>query len=655
MTNQPVTRRTALEGVAAVAALAAVRPAIGQQRHPSGSADELTKLTIDEAGKRIAARELSPVELTRAYLARIEQVQPKVNAYITVLADQAIAQARALEAEIMAGKNRGPLHGIPLGLKDNIDTAGIKTTAASAVYADRVPTEDAPVVTKLRDAGAVFLGKLNMHEFAYGGTSAVTHYGPVHNPWNLKRAPGGSSGGSAAAVAARMCAAALGTDTAASVRYPASCCGVVGLKATHGLASIRGIVPLSEMHDHVGPLSKTVADSATVLTALAGFDPLDPVSIAAPKESYHDAIGASVKSLRLGVPREPFFADLDPEIAAAVEEAIRVLRGLTSGVAADAAVPPVNSGPVLNAEIYAYHEKLVADPDKRKLYDPITLGRIEGGRDTSATAYFASRRQMVIARNTSDNLFKDVDVLVTPTMPTIPAEIEAALKDAPNEISLIRNTLPFDVYALPTISVPCGFTKAGMPIGLQISGPRLAEARVLAIAHAYERATQWHKRETPLEDCPHFRRRAHGVARRRTKMGTVPLRCGAARAQGQSPFSLGDVPRTGRLRKWGQSLQASARPQGREDCLVDALAVEVDDFDAPPIHDQHLAGQRDAAELAQDEAGQRRELRAHRQAAGAELALELVDLDLRVGEPRAVLAAHELRAGRGAVDPSTID
>src|SRR5882672_1902529 len=228
MTEPSVTRRDVLEAAAAAAALAAAGPAAAQR---SGSGDELTKLTIDEAGKRIAAKQLSPVELTRAYLARIEQLQPRVNAYITVLAEQALAHARALEAEIMAGKNRGPLHGIPIGLKDNIDTAGILTTAASAVYADRVPTEDAPVVTKLRDAGAVFLGKLNMHEFAYGGTSAVTHYRPVHNPWNLKRAPGGSSGGSAAAVAARMCEAALGTDTAASVRYPASCCGVVGLKA----------------------------------------------------------------------------------------------------------------------------------------------------------------------------------------------------------------------------------------------------------------------------------------------------------------------------------------------------------------------------------------------------------------------------------------
>ena len=210
-------------------------------------------------------------------------------------ADQALEQARALEAELARGQRRGPLHGIPIGLKDNIDTAGILTTAASAVYADRIPGEDAECVRKLRDAGAVFLGKLNMHEFAYGGTSAVTHYGPVHNPWDLDDNPGGSSGGSAAAVAARLCAAALGTDTAASVRYPAACCGVAGLKATHGLASIRGIVPLSEFHDHVGPLARSVADCALVMTALAGFDPLDPVSIRAAREDYHAAIGREVR------------------------------------------------------------------------------------------------------------------------------------------------------------------------------------------------------------------------------------------------------------------------------------------------------------------------------------------------------------------------
>jgi aspartyl-tRNA(Asn)/glutamyl-tRNA(Gln) amidotransferase subunit A len=231
-----------------------------------------TSLTIDEARALIASRKLSPVEITRAYLSRIEKLNSRVNAYITVMGDSALKQAQALEAELARGRPRGPLHGIPIALKDNIDTAGVKTTAASAVFADRVPKEDAVVVRKLSDAGAVILGKLNMHEFAYGGTSVVSHFGPVRNPWNTDYSPGGSSGGSAAAVAARLCAAALGTDTAASIRMPAAFCGVVGLKATHGLASIRGIIPLSESHDHVGPLAHSVADSALVMTALSGFE-----------------------------------------------------------------------------------------------------------------------------------------------------------------------------------------------------------------------------------------------------------------------------------------------------------------------------------------------------------------------------------------------
>src|SRR5688572_11749055 len=284
--EDPITRRGLIAGAAAAAAFAATRSAVAQRV----SSDDLTKLSIAEASRRIAARSLSPVELTRAYLERIESVDGRLNSFITVTADRALEQARALEAELAPGTNRGPLHGIPIGLKDNIDTAGVLTTAASAVYADRVPAEDAECVRKLRAAGAVFLGKLNMHEFAYGGTSAVTHYGPVHNPWDLDVNPGGSSGGSAAAVAARLCAAALGTDTAASVRFPASCCGVAGLKATHGLASIRGIVPLSELHDHVGPLARSVEDCALVLNALAGFDPLDPVSILVAPEDYHAAI-----------------------------------------------------------------------------------------------------------------------------------------------------------------------------------------------------------------------------------------------------------------------------------------------------------------------------------------------------------------------------
>ena len=414
-------------------------------------------------------------------------------------AEAALDQARALGAELAAGRSRGPLHGIPIALKDNIDTAGIRTTAASAVYADRVPTEDAPVVTKLREAGAVFLGKLNMHEFAYGGTSAITHFGPVHNPWNFDYTPGGSSGGSAAAVAARMCMAALGTDTAASIRFPAACCGVVGLKATHGLASIRGIVPLSEMHDHVGPLARSVADAALVMTALAGFDPLDPVSINVPTENYNEAIGRNVSALRIGIPRTPFFDALDPEIEAAVNSALGVLGELTRSTA-DVELPAVDAFPVLGGEIYAYHAELVADPARRALYKPATLGRIMRDSNTTLTAYIEARRRMIIARNTIGTVFANVDLLVTPTVMRIPNTIAEATSNAISGVdsSLIRNTLPFNVLGIPTISVPCGFTGRGLPIGLQITGPRLGEGAVLALAHAYEQATDWHRREPQL-------------------------------------------------------------------------------------------------------------------------------------------------------------
>ncbi|HVJ31464.1 MAG TPA: amidase [Gammaproteobacteria bacterium] len=492
--EDPITRRSLMAGAAATAALAATG-ADAQRR--SGN-DELTRLSIAEAGRRIAARDLSPVELTRAYLERIESVDPRINSYITVTADRALEQARALEAELGRGQNRGPLHGIPLGLKDNIDTSGILTTAASAVYADRVPTEDAVCVRKLRDAGAVFLGKLNMHEFAYGGTSAVTHYGPVHNPWDLDVNPGGSSGGSAAAVAARLCAAALGTDTAASVRFPASCCGIAGLKATHGLASIRGIVPLSEMHDHVGPLARSVEDCALVMTALAGFDPLDPVSIRTERVDYHAAIGNAVRGLKIGIPRAPFFADLEPEIDAAARAAIQVLVGLTSGATRDVSIAAPETYALLDAETYAYHAPLLADPAKRALYQPLTLSRVMGGASVPTGVYIEQRRQMQIARNTIDDVFKDVDVLIAPTNMVVPQTIAEVLENPAREPSLIRNTLPFNVLGIPAISLPCGFTRAGLPIGLQVIGPRLGEARVLALAHAYEQATDWHRREPPI-------------------------------------------------------------------------------------------------------------------------------------------------------------
>jgi aspartyl-tRNA(Asn)/glutamyl-tRNA(Gln) amidotransferase subunit A len=468
-------------------------------RHAASAEDAPpTDLTIAAAARLMAAGSLTSAALTRAYLDRIERLEPQINAYVTVTAEQAMAEAEAWDAERRDGQARGPLHGVPIALKDNIDTAGVRTTAASAVFADRIPQEDAEVVRKLKAAGAVVLGKLNMHELAYGGTSAITSAGPVHNPWSLAHNPGGSSGGSAAAVAARLCAGALGTDTAASIRLPAAFCGAAGLKATHGLASIRGIVPLSEQHDHVGPICRTVEDCALMLGAIAGFDPLDPVSIRAALQDYAAAIGADVSGFRIGVPRSPFWDDLHPDVAAAAAAALEVIRGLTASVR-DVTLTVPDTFPVVLADIYAIHAEIVADPTRRSLYHPITLGRIMDGANIPTTVYIEGRRQMAIARNTVEEIFTEVDALVTPTAMVLPETIADVLAGRlPSDLPLLRNTLPYDVLGIPAISVPCGFSAAGLPIGLQIAGPRRGEAKVLALAHAYERATGWHARRPPV-------------------------------------------------------------------------------------------------------------------------------------------------------------
>ncbi len=275
----------------------------GGKAQPVANNTSLPSLTLSEASQLVHSKEISPVELTKACLGRIEQFNPKLNAFITVTADFALAEARAAEAEIQQGRWKGPLHGIPIALKDLVDTAGVRTTAASGVFKDRVPTQDAEVVRRLRAAGAVLLGKLNMHEFAYGGSSAISYFGPVRNPWNVAYSPGGSSGGSAAAVAAQLCYAAIGSDTGGSVREPAGYCGIVGLKPTYGRVSTSGVIPLSWSLDHIGPMTRTVMDTALMLQVIAGYDPQDPGSIDLPIPDYVATIAASTSSLRLGIPR----------------------------------------------------------------------------------------------------------------------------------------------------------------------------------------------------------------------------------------------------------------------------------------------------------------------------------------------------------------
>jgi aspartyl-tRNA(Asn)/glutamyl-tRNA(Gln) amidotransferase subunit A len=458
-----------------------------------------TRLGIAEAAQAMRRGALSPVVLTEAYLERIARLDGRVNAYITVTDRLAREQAEAAEAELARGVWRGPLHGIPIALKDNMDTAGIRTTAASALFEDRVPDSDAEVYRRLREAGAVLLGKLNLHEFAYGGTTAITHYGPVHNPWNLDYIPGGSSGGSAAAVAARLCAAALGTDTLASIRQPAAFCGVVGFKATHGLASIRGIIPVAESLDHVGPMTRTVADSAHMLQAIAGFDALDPASIRAKLPQYASALNRPTAPMRLGIPRSPYFKDLDDDVAAAADAALEVLGGLTADIR-DVEMPPMPDFPVILAEAYAYHERYLSDPANHRLYDAVTLERLLAAGEFSAASYIEARRELEIARHAIRAVFSDVDLVVTPTTPGLPEEIRNARNpaEASGAEPSVRNTFAFNIYGIPTISIPCGFSRKGLPIGLQISGPPLGELSVLALAHAYEQSTEWHHRQASL-------------------------------------------------------------------------------------------------------------------------------------------------------------
>lgn len=379
-------RRSFLIAATTAAAALDLKPALAES-------EDLATLTLKQASDLVRRKAASPVDLAEACLKRIQRYNPPLNAFITVASDQALATARATEAEQRQGKWRGPLHGIPIALKDNIDTAGIRTTAASGVFKNRVPSEDAEVVRRLKNAGAVILGKLNLHEFAYGGTSDVSYFGAVHNPWALDHISGGSSGGSAAATAADLCFGSLGTDTGGSVRIPSSYCGVVGFKPTYGRVSLRGVIPLSWTLDHVGPICKTVEDAALMLAAIAGYDQLDPASLDVPVPDYTRAFQMDTSKLRLGFPRSPFYENLDPEVAKAMETAIAVLSKLTKGVS-DTTLPPTFGMmlTITGAEAYVYHAKMIVESPEK--YQPITRDRIiQLGAGMKASIYAEALRQ----------------------------------------------------------------------------------------------------------------------------------------------------------------------------------------------------------------------------------------------------------------------
>jgi aspartyl-tRNA(Asn)/glutamyl-tRNA(Gln) amidotransferase subunit A len=450
--------------------------------------DDLCFASVSELAGMLAARQVSSVEVTRAYLTRIERYDASLRAFITVDADQALASARAADA---VQERRGALHGVPIAVKDNIPTRGLRTTGGSRVLADWVPEHDAPVVRRLREAGAVILGKTNLHEFAYGGTCTNVEFGAVRNPWNQACVPGGSSGGSGAAVAAGLAAAALGTDTAGSVRLPACQCGVVGLKATYGRVSIQDVIPLAWSLDHVGPITRSVADAALLLEVLAERVSPPPLLAGGPG------------GLRLGVPRAYFFEGLQPDVEAAVEAALEVLRGLGATLV-EVEWPAVHlsnsaTWTVILAEASAYHRPWFrARPEA---YSEETRKNLELGEMLAASDYVQAQRARTVLKQQVKRVLSEVDALVTPmlaiTAPKIgqtTVEVGGKVKDI-NPV-FIRLADPFNLTGLPAISVPCGFGKDGLPVGLQIAGA--AEPTVLRVAGAYESATNWHTRRPPL-------------------------------------------------------------------------------------------------------------------------------------------------------------
>ena len=445
--------------------------------------------TLTEAAEQIRDRCLSPVELTRECLARIERLNPDLNAFITVTAEQALESARQAESEISAGNYRGPLHGIPIGLKDLFDTAGVRTTAGSNQYRDRVPTQDAEVVRRLKQAGAVIVGKLNMHEFAFGMSGVVSAFGPVRNPWNRERITGGSSSGSAAAVAAGLCLAALGSDTSGSIRCPPALCGIVGHRPSAGLVSTKGVVPLSTSFDTVGPMTSTVRDAAMLLDVLVG------------QSSYASVLEEDVSRLRVGVARKNFFDDLDPDVAACVESALGVVKKLVAEVH-EVEVPVDGFRTIFDAEIYEYHEGMITDHPER--YQPLTLFRLQKCAGINATDYIRTRHQLEAHRAKAEKIFEAVDVVITPTTPSPApkiADLEALpIADVrPFEMKhLMRNTLPFSALYWPSISVPCGFTGDGLPVGMQISSRPGGDSICLRLGYAYERETGWNEHKPPM-------------------------------------------------------------------------------------------------------------------------------------------------------------
>jgi aspartyl-tRNA(Asn)/glutamyl-tRNA(Gln) amidotransferase subunit A len=468
--------------------------------------DKLEFANIEVLSALLAKKKVSPVELTQLYLSRIEQLNPTLNAFITVAAESALAEARAAEGELLRRKRRGPLHGIPVVLKDNIWTRNLRTTVGSLILRDFVPPEDATVVRRLRRAGAIVLGKTNLHEFAYGVTSENPHYGAVRNPWKTDRIAGGSSGGSAVAVAAGLCAAAIGSDTGGSIRIPSALCGVVGFKPTFGRVSVHGVFPLAPSFDHVGPIARRALDAALVLECIAGRDPRDATSLARSERTFRPALRR--KWPRLGRPKEHFWVNVDSEVRRITERAVADFVKAGAEVE-QISLPTVAAGVeaanlIAAVEASQVHEHASYFPARASEYGADVRGRLERGGKTRAVDYLSAQQTMRRARDEVETALASVEAIVFPTAPVgappIGSEcVQAGPVQIPLRSALVDLNRFGNFTGLPAISLPCGITEAGLPVALQLVGRRFEEARLIAIAHHFSESERgWQLRHPPL-------------------------------------------------------------------------------------------------------------------------------------------------------------
>ena len=466
---------------------------------------DLCHLSVAELSRLIRKKEVSPADVVEAHLNLIEALEPALNSFITLLPKKAMEEAKEAEREIQAGQYRGPLHGIPIGLKDLFYVKGVRNTSGSKIFDHFVPDFNSAMALKLKEAGAILLGKLNLHQFAYGTTGENPDYGNMHNPWNLERITGGSSGGSASAAASGQCTLTMGTDTGGSIRIPSALCGLVGLKPTYGRLSRYGITVLSWSQDHTGPMTRTVGECALVMNAVAGCDPRDPSSASISIPDFTQALTNNIKGLRVGVPTEFFQESIDSEVESIVRNAIE-LMGKLGAVIHEISWPmylesKAISSTILMAEATAYHSQLMKQHSSH--LDPKVRLRLEAGFFISAVDYLQAQRARRLFYQRSCDLFKEVDLLAGPTVP-IPAckigteEVQMGNTRLGVIPALSQYTRPFNLNGFPAITVPCGFSKEGLPIGLQLAGKPFDEMTVLRAAFAYEQATDWHQRRPTI-------------------------------------------------------------------------------------------------------------------------------------------------------------